>query len=354
MRVGRITTGVSLILMGVILLLGITGQGAWASFLIQFWPVVFIGYGIEVLLTRGEASRRFDWGGALLLFFVVLLLNAYGFGGLQLNPVNLDLFGPTKTVQGEEIVRESGDLSSLRVESENGKITILPSSDQRITVIPVYHLKTGDEQQALKEMKKIPVTISKLGKQLVVRVDWPKNSFFFLGIFTSVDLQVYAPKEMLIEASSGNGEIAVTGMGEVGRLRTSNGRIIVKDSAGNADMDTSNGRIQVVGFKGGLNAKTGNGSMDIEGVTEGDWQLRTSNGSIRIKIPSNSSIAYELSTGNGSIDVPNPPFTGKKDDDHYVGEINGGRNRLVAETSNGSIRIDLFEGGNGPESTGSW
>lgn len=353
MRVGRITTGVSLILMGIILLLGITGQGAWASFLIQFWPVVFIGYGIEVLLTRREASRRFDWGGAFLLFFVIMLLNAYSFGGLHLNLVNFDLFGPTTTVQGEEIVRESGDFSSLRVESENGKITILPSSDQKITVIPVYHLKTGDEQEARQEMKKIPVTISKHGEQMVVRVDWPQDSFF-LGIFTSVDLTVYAPKEMLIEATSSNGEIAVTEMGKVGRIHTSNGEIILKDSGGNADIDTSNGRIQVFGFTGDLNAKTGNGSMDIEGVMKGDWQLRTSNGSIRIKLPSNSSIAYDLSTGNGSIDVPNPPFTGKKDEDHYFGEINGGKNRLVAETSNGSIRIDLIEGGNGSESTGSW
>lgn len=349
MKIGRITTGVSLILLGILLFLRMTGQAPWADQMLQYWPAIVIGYGIEMLFSgRREGRLRFDWGGAILVFVVLMLVNAFTFGG----GFRLGGFGPEKTIQAGPIIHEGGDLSALWVHSPNGEVTVMPSTDGKITVIPTYRLRTNDENGARQLMEERQVRVTENGNRLEVQVEWPKNQFsLFEWINASVDLKVYAPKEMLIEGESSNGSIAVTQMGKVGRIHTSNGDITLTDSMGKADIDTSNGRISVANFAGEIRAKTSNGSIEAGGEMKGDWNFHTSNGTIRINLPSASSIAYDLRTSNGSIDVPNPPFTGKKDEDHYAGVINGGENRLMADTSNGSIHIRFSDEG---KASGSW
>ncbi|CCQ98006.1 exported hypothetical protein [[Clostridium] ultunense Esp] len=341
MRVGRATTGVSLILIGIILLLGMSGQGEWAAELHKFWPLIIVGYGLEMLLFgKKEGPVRFDWGGAILVVVVLGLLPIFSFtdGRIHWNAI-----GKTASITAESRVRDPGDFTSLRVLSTHGDIEISTSTDGKITVIPTYRMAMADEESLRREMEKIPVHLQENGNQLIVQVEWPKDQLFFIPSMTSVDLKVYAPKGMKIEGESGNGKIAVVGMDRVGRIHTSNGEIELRVSAGEADLDTSNGKIVIAGYKGSLNAKTSNGSIEASGEMTGAWSIHTSNGSVRLTLPPSGSYAYDLRTGNGSIDVPDPPFSENKGDDHYQGVVNGGQFPLTVDTSNGSIRITLTD-----------
>jgi hypothetical protein len=107
------------------------------------------------------------------------------------------------------------------------------------------------------------------------------------------------------------------------RISSSNGQIRVEDIHGNAHLETSNGAIRLRQFDGALNARTSNGSIEADSIA-GDAVVHTSNGGIRLERVSGS---VEAVTSNGGLHIrmakPKP---------------NG---RLVFESSNGSIELDL-------------
>lgn len=141
-----------------------------------------------------------------------------------------------------------------------------------------------------------------------------------------------------IEAQTSNGRIVCersTG-GRV-RLRTSNGRIVANCSARDLDADTSNGSITVVPF-----GPSGD---------ESRFQLRTSNGSIRVRPDEQADCGYDIdaSTSMGHVELELPDL------EYSVHERNMGHRRskarsagfdgktrriyISARTSNGSVVV---------------
>jgi DUF4097 and DUF4098 domain-containing protein YvlB len=146
-------------------------------------------------------------------------------------------------------------------------------------------------------------------------------------------------------------------------LRTGDGRISVNHLKGDMDFYTGDGRLEVEDVDGVLRAKTGDGSMRASGrfdavdVSSGDgrvsliarpgsqvqrpWEVRTSDGSVNLEIPADLAADLDLHTGDGHITL-NIPVTveGKLDRNDVHGKLNGGGNRLVVHTGDGSITVD--------------
>ena len=82
-RVGGITLGLTLILLGVLYLLSIFGKLIPMALLIRLWPCIFILLGIEILAanTRWKGKLRIDGAAVVLTFFVLLF--AMVLGGAQ-------------------------------------------------------------------------------------------------------------------------------------------------------------------------------------------------------------------------------------------------------------------------------
>jgi DUF4097 and DUF4098 domain-containing protein YvlB len=146
-------------------------------------------------------------------------------------------------------------------------------------------------------------------------------------------------------------------------LDTSNGAIDVYDSSGTLTADTSNGRIEVVRFVGDLRLDTSNGEMWLEQVagtvsaetsngsvhytgtpTVGANRIRTSNGSVTVRVPLDASIAFNASTSSGKI-RSSLALAGDTEGDEWSAQLNPPANvTLDLRTSNGTIRIE----GTGP------
>ena len=74
-RVGTFTTGIALVLFGVVL--GISGfvQSFDITIVFKLWPFVVLSFGVEVLIfafTNKEDKFRYDGASIFLLVFVVL------------------------------------------------------------------------------------------------------------------------------------------------------------------------------------------------------------------------------------------------------------------------------------------
>lgn len=73
-RVGSITTGLSMVVFGVLFLLHIFGNVISYETIFKLWPVILIGLGIEILLSN-LISKKFvyDKGAVVLLILMVFL-----------------------------------------------------------------------------------------------------------------------------------------------------------------------------------------------------------------------------------------------------------------------------------------
>lgn len=146
-------------------------------------------------------------------------------------------------------------------------------------------------------------------------------------------------------------------------LRTGDGRISVNHLKGEMDFYSGDGRLEIEDVDGTLRAHTGDGSIRVSGrfddlaVTSGDgrvslqvrpgsrvqrsWEVRTSDGSVDLAIPADLAADLDLHTGDGHIAL-NVPVTveGRLDRQDIRGKLNGGGNRLVVRTGDGSITVD--------------
>ncbi len=78
-RVGSVTFGLTLVLFGVLFLLHIVVPWLHYEFIFQFWPVVFVLLGIEILVENhrsGAEDCRFIYDFPAILMLVILLLFA--------------------------------------------------------------------------------------------------------------------------------------------------------------------------------------------------------------------------------------------------------------------------------------
>lgn len=78
-RVGSVTFGLTLILFGVLFLLHIVLPWLHYEFIFQFWPVVFVLLGIEILVENHRSSAencKFIYDFPAILMLVILLLFA--------------------------------------------------------------------------------------------------------------------------------------------------------------------------------------------------------------------------------------------------------------------------------------
>lgn len=84
-------------------------------------------------------------------------------------------------------------------------------------------------------------------------------------------------------------------------LNTSNGAVEVEGLGGDADLSTSNGKIIAKGFAGAVSASTSNGSVTLTGVSNA--KVKTSNGSVKVELAPGAEGPADIQSSNGSIEL---------------------------------------------------
>jgi hypothetical protein len=174
----------------------------------------------------------------------------------------------------------------------------------------------------------------------------------------SIDYEIQAPENALLEAGSGSGDITVDGVGENAKISTGSGNIHVTGlhggfsvSAGSGDIyaeqtgagdvkaTTGSGDMELRNLHGGLVARTGSGDIKVGGAPTAEWKLETGSGNIELW-PGSAGLTLEASTGSGNIHSDREMMTqGTLNHHHIVGKLNGGGPAVRIETGSGDIRI---------------
>ena len=95
--------------------------------------------------------------------------------------------------------------------------------------------------------------------------------------------------------------------------------------------------------QGSFEAQTQNGAISFSGefIPGSDSQMKTSNGAVHIKLQGTPSLKIDAANSNGSITNGLPDMAASiEEKNHLVGTIGDGEDRLVIQTSNGSVSIE--------------
>lgn len=205
------------------------------------------------------------------------------------------------------------------VESFNGPIEVVPGSDHSVVARVTRQAMGYDQPNAEANLQEIDVAMTSENGTVRIAVHRPE-AWLPLGN-RSAAVQLKVPTGSVLDLSTSNGEVTVTGaVGNV-KAQTSNGLIKVAGGRGELKLYTNNGPIRVEGGVGQLDLRTSNGPIEISQVKDAVVTAQTSNGSIRLA-GQLANHDQNLSTSNGNI---------------VLGMPAAAQFRIDARTSNGNI-----------------
>jgi DUF4097 and DUF4098 domain-containing protein YvlB len=174
----------------------------------------------------------------------------------------------------------------------------------------------------------------------------------------SIDYEIQAPENAILDAGSGSGNITDEGVGENTKLSTGSGEIhatglhggfsagtgsgnIYAEQIGEGDVkaQTGSGSIELRNLHGGLRAGTGSGNIKVGGTPVSPWHLETGSGNVEFWA-GNAAFTLDAETGSGGIHTDQEMLTqGSSDRHHISGKINGGGPTVRIETGSGNIQV---------------
>ena len=154
-----------------------------------------------------------------------------------------------------------------------------------------------------------------------------------------------------VRCHTGSGSIEGDGIGGGSSVNTAakfQGKALPLASEGSSgsgrsylDFETGSGSIRLQNVAGELRARTGSGNIEAQGQQAGDWELHTSSGGIRVRLPESAKFDLMARTGSGSVSTDFPiTIQGTVNRRELSGSVNGGGPKLDLHTGSGSIHIE--------------
>ena len=221
------------------------------------------------------------------------------------------------------------------LENRNGSVTVEGWEYDEVLIEARIEVKGGNEKKLKETMEAVEIMVEAEDNRITIDTRYPDTGFtsiwdVLFGNHVNVNVQytLKVPLETHL------------------KIKTTNGRIEVREVSGRLMLKTTNGKIAAENVKGVVMAKTTNGSVEarIEKVDpDGEYELITTNGSIKVYLPEETAFDVRARTTNGSIDTDFPLTVQGKWAGHKVrGSVNGGGPLFFLETTNGGIRILKF------------
>ena len=126
-------------------------------------------------------------------------------------------------------------------------------------------------------------------------------------------------------------------------LRSTNGGITVDGLNSRVELRTTNGGVKLSRMGGDVEGRTTNGGIDVE-LDGSSWQgtgldVETTNGGVRLSIPSQYNAHLETGTANGSVNIDFPVTVQGTFGRSFSTDLGSGGAPLRVRTSNGGVRI---------------
>jgi putative adhesin len=253
---------------------------------------------------------------------------------------------------------------TVRIDAEDAKVTVRSWKESRVTV----HVATRGQATGLFFGRRGPVVeIGQEGNEIRVRARFEGSESGILVISsTRLEVEVWLPTQSDLAVSSGDGAIrvedvtgridldardgSVTGRALRGDLeiRAADGRVQLDDVDGSLRLAAHDGHSEVRGRFDRIDAESADGGIDAEALPGSrmgsGWSLRSSDGSIHLRIPHDLAATLDARTRDGGLSVDMPVrVQGRIGHHELFGDLNGGGPTLRLRSSDGSIRVEALD-----------
>lgn len=271
--------------------------------------------------------------------------------------VALALFGLATAARAEEEWNRTYPITGradMRVVTNDGHITVRGSARRDIAVRIVTE---GWDLE-----RDIILDAHQMGNTVEVTAKIRPHIFMFNWGRRRLRIEVEMPREAELAVRSSDGAMDVENLSGRVTLTASDGSITARDLKGDLHLRTSDGSITGEGLDGSLDAGSSDGSIRVSGrfdhlalgatdgrivaeaaagsAIDGGWTVRTSDGSVTLRLPDGFKANLDASAGDGSIAVDFPvTVSGQWGRHRLKGAMNGGGGVLMMRTGDGSIRV---------------
>ena len=227
--------------------------------------------------------------------------------------------------------------------------------------------KVGPDQATA---ERIQVTATRNGSAITVDVRKP-SPLETTGMrrTPSANLVVSVPLKSALVARSGDGSISIRRVTGTLDLDTEDGSVRIAEVSGSIIARTGDGDVIGQKLDGQAEIRTGDGVVGLDGVftaltietrdgavevtarrgsrTDGEWDVTTGDGDIRVEVPEEFGAEVDARTGDGRVRIDSiTKARGENRDDHddaesVIGRLGGGGKPLRLRTSSGSITVKL-------------
>ncbi|GGE44557.1 hypothetical protein GCM10011391_24190 [Pullulanibacillus camelliae] len=258
-------------------------------------------------------------------------------------------------------------------------IQVCPSDDELLLVE-----LSGKVTKNVKNSWEISDQVSRKHQTIHITARYVRDGGFHIFSFSNVKMIVHVPRRyydsikvkttsgsikldhvssqsLFLKSSSGSIQSSESTAAKLYRMETSSGSIkalrndaetmelstnsgSIKADLQSADrmlLKTASGSIKARQLDGEVEARTSSGSIKGEDITmTGDWQLKSSSGSVSLQVnmPASLALHYRGNSGSGKVNINGMTFT-QQDAHHIIGQVGTGDFRLNVQTSSGSFML---------------
>jgi len=161
----------------------------------------------------------------------------------------------------------------------------------------------------------------------------------------SVRLELDVPRASDLNLHTRDGNVEASGVQGDLRINSGDGNLDLRDLGGSLVASTGDGNIRTEGRFELLDLHTGDGNITADAnqgshITS-DWTLRTGDGSIELRLPSDARADLDAHTGDGKVVVDfSVETSGTLRENSIRGKINGGGRMLELRSGDGDLRIE--------------
>jgi len=277
-RQRSIFIGLLLILLGVLFLWhNLRGSFVIWQLLERWWPVLLIVWGLAKLYdhlaarrTGQTAPRTITSGEVLLVFLVLALAGAIGFGDWMHEHGGRWPPWAQSYSFSEEVPAEGVPLDArISIRTDRGDITVRPEDAAEVRVVVKKTVNASDEAEAKRRAKQVTVGIAENAGGYEVETH---NQ----GGDVRVDLEVHLPKQASITARSSHGGVQLAGLAGSVTALAQRGDLNIRDVGGDVTAELERGDAHIVGARGNVKLSGRGGEVEVsdvkgEAVVQGEY-----------------------------------------------------------------------------------
>jgi DUF4097 and DUF4098 domain-containing protein YvlB len=184
--------------------------------------------------------------------------------------------------QDKKVSKSFSSIKTIQIKTASGNVRLKRSADQQVKVDLSY---TYDEDEYTPQM-------DASGSKLTLTEDFSRGNHS-----GSATWDVQVPADLVINISSGSGEVNAEGISADLRTSVGSGDLSIRALKGSVNMNTGSGNIDATEIDGDLSLNTGSGDIRLE-QGNGDVSVNAGSGTITMKQMSG---AISANTGSGHI-----------------------------------------------------